>query len=48
MLRDGVDLVTLSRLMGYTTIKVLQQYLKQLPEDLQEAHRRGSPVDNRL
>jgi integrase/recombinase XerD len=48
MLRNGVDLVTLSRLMGHTSIKVLQRYLKQLPEDLQEAHRRGSPVDNMM
>jgi integrase/recombinase XerD len=45
MLRDGVDLITLSRLMGHTSIKVLQRYLKHLPEDLQETHRRGSPVD---
>jgi integrase len=48
MLRNGVDLITLSRLMGHTTIKVLQRYLNQLPEDLQEAHRRGSPVDNMM
>jgi integrase/recombinase XerD len=48
MLRNGVDLVTLSRLMGHTTIKVLQRYLNQLPEDLQQAHRRGSPVDKMM
>jgi len=24
---------------------LLQRYLKQLPEDLQEAHHRGGPVD---
>jgi integrase/recombinase XerD len=46
MLRNGIDLVTLARLMGHTSLKVLQRYLKQLPDDLQEAHRRGSPVDN--
>jgi site-specific recombinase XerD len=45
MLRQGTDLVTLSRLMGHTSLKVLQRYLKQLPGDLQEAHRRASPVD---
>lgn len=45
MLRNGVDLVTLARLMGHTSLKVLQRYLKQLPEDLQEAHRRAGPVD---
>lgn len=46
MLRNGVDLVTLARLMGHTNLKVLQRYLKQLPGDLQDAHRRASPVDN--
>ena len=46
MLRQGVDLVSLARLMGHTSLKVLQRYLKLLPEDLQEAHRRAGPVDN--
>jgi len=46
ILPNGTDLVTLSRLMGHTNLKVLQRYLKQLPEDLQEAHRRAGPVDN--
>jgi len=46
MLRQGTDLVTLARLLGHTSLKVLQRYLKQLPEDLQEAHRRAGPVDN--
>ncbi len=46
MLRNGTDLVTLARLMGHTNLKVLQRYLRQLPEDLQNAHRRGNPVDN--
>lgn len=46
MLRNGTDLVTLARLMGHTNLKVLQRYLKLLPEDLQVAHRRAGPVDN--
>jgi integrase/recombinase XerD len=46
MLRNGTDLVTLARLMGHSNLKVLQRYLKQLSGDLQEAHRRASPVDN--
>jgi integrase/recombinase XerD len=46
MLRQGTDLVTLARLMGHTSLKVLQRYLKLLPGDLQEAYRRGGPVDN--
>jgi len=43
---NGTDLIILARLLGYTSLKVLQRYLKQLPEDLQEAHRRAGPVDN--
>jgi integrase/recombinase XerD len=46
MLRNGVDLVTLSRLMGHTDLKALQRYLRQLPEDLQEAHQHAGPEDN--
>lgn len=46
MLRNGVDLITLMRLMGHTTLKVLQRYLYQLPGDLQAAHHRSGPVDN--
>ena len=45
MLRNGVDLVTLARLMGHSSLKVLQRYLKQVDQDLQDAHRNGSPVD---
>jgi site-specific recombinase XerD len=46
MLRNGTDLVTLARLMDHTSLKVLRRYLKQLPEDLQVAHRRAGPVVN--
>lgn len=46
MLRQGVDLITLSRLMGHTSLAVLERYLKQVSDDLQEAHRRAGPVDN--
>lgn len=45
MLRNGCDLVTLARLMGHSDYETLQRYLKQLPEDLQAAHNRASPVD---
>ena len=45
MLRNGIDLVTLSRLMGHSGLAVLQRYLKQITEDLQLAHRRAGPVD---
>lgn len=46
MLRNGVDLITLQRLMGHAGLTVLQRYLAQTETDLQQAHRRGSPVDN--
>lgn len=45
MLRNGVDLVTLARLMGHSSLKILQRYLKQVDQDLQEAHAKGSPVN---
>jgi site-specific recombinase XerD len=46
MLRAGVDLATLARLMGHNNLVVLMRYLKQLPIDLQKAHMRAGPVDN--
>jgi integrase/recombinase XerD len=45
MLRNGVDLVTLARLMGHTTTTVLWRYLYQITDDLKAAHQKGSPVD---
>lgn len=48
MLRNGVDVITLSRLMGHSTTEVLRRYLAQTDEDLHIAHARASPVDNGL
>jgi integrase/recombinase XerD len=45
MLRSGVDVFTLAKLMGHTSIAVLQRYLKQTMDDTKEAHRRASPVE---
>jgi integrase/recombinase XerD len=45
MLRAGVDVITLARLMGHASLTVLQRYLKQMPDDLQAAHALGSPAD---
>lgn len=45
MLRNGVDLVTLARLMGHCGISILQRYLAQVDTDLQVAHAKFSPVD---
>jgi len=46
MLRNGMDIFTLAKLMGHEGISVLQCYLKQTNLDTEEAHRRASPVDN--
>ena len=46
MLREGVDIYTLAKLMGHSTIDVLKYYLKQTTEDIAKAHRLHGPVDN--
>jgi integrase/recombinase XerD len=46
MLRAGVDLYTLARLLGHEGIDVLKRYVKLTDTDTREAHRRASPVDN--
>jgi site-specific recombinase XerD len=48
MLRSGVDIFVLQRLMGHSDLHVLRRYLAQNDEDNQLAHMRGSPVDNNL
>jgi integrase/recombinase XerC/integrase/recombinase XerD len=45
MLRAGVDVFTLSRLMGHADERVLARYLKLVASDLEQAHRQNSPVD---
>jgi len=46
MLRLGCDVFTLQRLMGHSDLTVLRRYLAQTEADLQQAHRRFSPVEN--
>jgi site-specific recombinase XerD len=46
MLRAGVDVFSLQKLMGHADLQVLQRYLAQTTEDIAQAHRIGSPVDN--
>jgi integrase/recombinase XerD len=48
MLRNGVDIFTLQRLMGHSDLQVLRRYLAQNDQDTQLAHMRGGPVDNNL
>jgi integrase/recombinase XerD len=44
-LRGGMDVYSLQRLMGHSDLSVLRRYLAQTEGDLQEAHRRASPVE---
>jgi site-specific recombinase XerD len=48
MLRAGVDVFSLQKLMGHADLQVLRRYLAQTTEDIAQAHRLGSPVDNAL
>ena len=48
MLRNGADVVSLSRLMGHGSLPVMQRYLKQVKDDLGNVHRQHSPVDSIL
>ena len=48
MLRNGVDIFALQKLMGHSDLQVLRRYLAQTNEDVHTAHMRGSPVDNSL
>jgi len=48
MLRSGLDIFVLQRLMGHADLQVLRRYLAQNDEDNQLGHMRGSPVDNNL
>jgi site-specific recombinase XerD len=48
MLRNGADVVSLSRMMGHGSLPVLMRYLRQEKQDLGRVHERHSPVDNWL
>jgi site-specific recombinase XerD len=48
MLRKGVDIFALQKLMGYSELQVLRHYLTQADEDVHTAHLRGNPVDSNL
>jgi integrase/recombinase XerC/integrase/recombinase XerD len=45
-LRNGMDLVTLARLMGHANVSILQRYLKLVEDDLAAAHASKGPVDH--
>jgi site-specific recombinase XerD len=45
LLRNGCDVYSLMSLMGHTSLTVCQNYLKLSKLDLENQHRRCSPVD---
>jgi len=45
-LRNHIDMESLRRLMGHTTFAVLQRYIVQNTDDIQQAHRLASPTDS--
>lgn len=47
-LRNGVDLISLQRLLGHADLSVIRRYLAQTEGDLQAAHAKASPVDKWL
>lgn len=47
-LRNGVDLISLQRLLGHSDLSVIRRYLAQTEGNLQAAHAKASPVDKWL
>ena len=45
MIRAGVGVFSLQKLMGHADLQVLRRYLAQTTEDIAQARRLGSPVD---
>lgn len=45
-LRNGMDVVTLQRLLGHSTLAIINRYLKLLSDDLRVAHSKYGVVDN--
>jgi site-specific recombinase XerD len=48
MLRSGVDIFSLQKLMGHSDIQILRRYLQQTEEDIRSAHQLGGPVNQLL
>ncbi|GAB4438635.1 MAG: site-specific tyrosine recombinase XerD [Anaerolineae bacterium] len=44
-LRNGVDTISLQRLLGHSSLAVLERYLAQTTDDLRNAHARAGVVD---
>jgi len=48
MLRNGVDVFSLQKLMGHSDLQILRTYLKQTQCDIKLASQIGSPIENLL
>lgn len=46
MLRSDVDVFSLQKLLGHTSLAVVRKYLAQTDDDIKGAHLKGSPVEN--
>ncbi|WP_322506577.1 tyrosine-type recombinase/integrase [Anaerolinea sp.] len=44
-LKFGMDMVSLQMLMGHASIETARRYIQLLSDDLQDAHKKASPVD---
>lgn len=44
-LRAGGDVMTLQQLLGHTSLRMVQRYVRLAQTDLQQAHRKFSPAD---
>jgi integrase/recombinase XerD len=47
-LRQGMDVVSLQRLLGHADLSVISRYVKQSRDDLQKSHAEHGPVDSFL
>ncbi|MFV2044655.1 MAG: tyrosine-type recombinase/integrase [Anaerolineales bacterium] len=47
-LRSGIDLLSLQRLLGHTSLEMVRKYAQQDENDLHLAHNKSGPVDNYL
>ncbi len=45
-LRNGGDAISLQKLLGHSTLDMVKKYVELADDDIQEIHRRASPVEN--